>query len=100
VTGQVAGGCNLVLFTTGRGSVWASRPAPVVKVCTNSETYRHMAGDMDLDAGRVLAGASLERVAGDLLDLVVDVASGHRTRSEEQGVGEVAFVPWHLGGTL
>jgi altronate hydrolase len=100
VTGQVAGGASLVIFTTGRGSVWAARPAPVIKVCTNSETYRHMAGDMDLDAGQVLDGVPLEQVAGRLLDLVLAVASGRRTRSEAQGVGEAEFVPWHLGGTL
>ncbi|MGD8738223.1 MAG: UxaA family hydrolase, partial [Anaerolineae bacterium] len=100
VTGQVAGGSNLVIFTTGRGSVWASRPAPVIKVSTNAGIYRHMAGDIDLDAGQVLAGASLAEVAADLLDLVVAVASGRRTKSEAQGVGEAEFVPWHLGGTL
>ncbi|HSJ56805.1 MAG TPA: altronate dehydratase family protein [Anaerolineae bacterium] len=100
VTGQVAGGCNLVIFTTGRGSVWGSKPAPVIKVCTNSETYRHVRGDMDMDAGRVLAGATLEEVAGELLDLVVAVASGEPTKSETHGVGETEFVVWNLGATL
>ncbi|MBN1657549.1 MAG: altronate dehydratase [Anaerolineae bacterium] len=100
VTGQVAGGCNLVIFTTGRGSVWASKPSPVIKVCTNSETYRHLLDDMDLDAGRILAGTALEQVAAELLDLVVAVASGHPTKSEAQGLGDLEFIPWTLGATI
>jgi altronate hydrolase len=100
VTGQVAGGCNLVLFTTGRGSVFGFKPAPVIKISTNSTTYRRMADDMDLDAGRVLQGASLEELAAELLDLVVAVASGQPSKSEAQGVGEAEFSPWSLGGML
>jgi altronate hydrolase len=100
VTGQVAGGCNLVLFTTGRGSVFGFKPAPVIKISTNSATYRRMADDMDLNAGKVLEGASLEEVAAELLDLVVAVASGWPSKSEAQGVGEAEFSPWSLGGIL
>ncbi|MGD8398234.1 MAG: altronate dehydratase family protein [Anaerolineae bacterium] len=100
VTGQVAGGCNLVLFTTGRGSVWGNKPAPVIKVCSNPDTFRRMAEDMDLDAGRVLHGAGLEQVAADLLDLVVAVASGRPTHSEALGMGDAEFCPWGLGNLL
>jgi altronate hydrolase len=100
VTGQVAGGCNLVLFTTGRGSVWGSRPAPVIKVCSNPDTFRRLSGDMDLDAGRVLEGEPLEQVAAGLLDLVVAVASGQPTRSEALGMGDAEFCPWSLGNLL
>ncbi len=100
VTGQVAGGCNLVLFTTGRGSVFGFKPAPCIKISTNSATYRRMSEDMDLDAGRVLAGESLESVASELLDLVIAVASGRPSKSEVQGVGEAEFCPWNLEGTL
>ena len=100
VTGQVAGGCNLVLFTTGRGSVFGFKPAPSIKVTSNSATYEHMIDDMDLNAGQVLEGATLEEVAAELLDLVVAVASGQPTKSEAQGVGEAEFSPWHLGGIL
>jgi altronate hydrolase len=100
VTGQVAGGCNLVLFTTGRGSVSGSLPAPTIKISTNSSTYRSLQDDMDFDAGRVLEGVSMAEAAGELLDLVVAVASGRQTKSETQGVGEAEFSPWNLGGIL
>jgi len=100
VTGQIASGCNLVLFTTGRGSVFGSRPAPTIKICTNSVTYERMADDMDLNAGRVLEGVDMREIAAELLDLVVAVASGQPSKSEAQGVGEAEFSPWSLGGTL
>jgi altronate hydrolase len=100
VTGQVAGGCNLVLFTTGRGSVFGFKPAPCIKISTHPTTYQRMADDMDLDAGRVLEGVPMGDVAGELLDLVVAVASGQPSKSEAQGVGEAEFCPWNLEGTL
>jgi altronate hydrolase len=100
VTGQVASGCNLVVFTTGRGSAFGFRPAPVVKVCSNSGIYRRMPEDMDLNAGRVLEGESMDQVAKELLDLVVAVASGQPSKSEAQGIGEAEFCPWGLGGIL
>lgn len=100
VTGQVAGGCNLVLFTTGRGSVFGFKPAPTIKISTHPALYARMAGDMDMDAGRILSGAVMEEVAGELLELVVAVASGQPTKSEAQGVGEAEFVPWNREGTL
>jgi len=100
VTGMVAGGCNLVLFTTGRGSVFGFKPAPSIKISSNSTTFEHMLEDMDLNAGRVLAGLPLEQVADELLDLVIAVASGQPSKSEAQGIGEAEFVPWYLGGTV
>jgi altronate hydrolase len=100
VTGQVAGGCNLVLFTTGRGSVCGFKPAPVIKIASNSATYECMVDDMDMNAGRVLEGASLEEVAAELLEKAVAVASGQPSKSEAQGVGEAEFSPWFLGGML
>jgi altronate hydrolase len=100
VTGQIAGGCNLVLFTTGRGSGFGSLPAPTIKISTNSATYRRLEPDMDFNAGRLLEGTSMAEAAGELLDLVVAVASGEQTKSETQGVGEAEFRPWHLGGML
>jgi altronate hydrolase len=100
VTGQVASGCNLVLFTTGRGSVFGFKPAPSIKISTNSVTYQRMPGDVDLNAGRVLEGESLDQVADELLDLTIAVASGQPTKSERQGVGEAEFVPWTVSGTL
>ena len=100
VTGQMASGCNLVLFTTGRGSVFGSKPAPTIKVCSNSRTYRHLLDDMDFNAGVVLEAADMRSAAAHLLDLVIDVASGQPSKSEAQGLGELEFTPWHLGGTL
>jgi altronate hydrolase len=100
VTGQVAGGCNLVLFTTGRGSVFGFKPAPCIKISSNSATYKHMMGDMDLNAGKLLEAGDMEGMAAELLDLVVAVASGQVTKSEAQGVGEAEFNPWNLEGTL
>jgi altronate hydrolase len=99
-TGQVAGGCNLIVFTTGRGSVFGFKPTPSIKVVTNSETYNRMEDDMDINAGKVLDGVGLEAVAAELLDLMVAVASGQPSKSEAQGVGEAEFNPWNLGGTL
>lgn len=95
VTGMVAGGCNLVLFTTGRGSVFGFKPAPSIKVSTNSATYQRMQGDMDFDAGLMLSGeTSPAQLASELLDLVVVVASGQPPKSETLGLGELEFSPW------
>ncbi len=100
VTGEVAGGCNLVIFTTGRGSCFGYKPAPSIKICTNTDTYERLIDDMDVNAGRVLEGVSMRQAAGELLDLVVAVASGQPSKSEAQDVGEAEFVPWSLGGIL
>ena len=100
VTGQVAGGCNLVLFTTGRGSVLGFKPAPVIKVSSTTALYRRMAGDIDLDAGRVLEGEAMEQVAAELLEQVIAVALGQPSRSEAQGAGEAEFCPWNVEGVV
>jgi altronate hydrolase len=100
VTGMVAGGCNIVLFTTGRGSCFGFKPAPSIKVCTNSTTYNRMDEDMDINAGQVMDGIAMETVAADLLDLIIAVASGQPSKSEAQGIGEAEFNPWSIGGTL
>ncbi|MGQ9501439.1 MAG: UxaA family hydrolase [Anaerolineae bacterium] len=100
ITGQVAGGCNMVLFSTGRGSGLGSRLAPVIKVSSNSATYRAMPDDIDFNAGVVLEGADMSKAAQDLLALVTRIASGQPSKSEQQGFGETSFIPWNLGGTL
>ncbi len=100
VTGQVAGGCNLVIFTTGRGSTFGFKPAPSIKVVSNSTTYNHMSDDMDVNAGKILDGTPLDEVAAELLDLMIKVASGQPSKSEAQGIGEAEFSPWSLGGIL
>ncbi|RCK70454.1 altronate dehydratase [Desertihabitans brevis] len=98
VTGLVAGGANLVCFTTGRGSVFGCKPVPSVKVSTNSTLARRMPDDIDLDAGTIIdGGRSVEEVGHDLFRLFLAVASGQQTVSEELGVGQEEFVPWQLG---
>jgi altronate hydrolase len=100
VTGQVAGGCNLVVFTTGRGSVFGCRPAPTIKVATTSSLYDRMRNDMDVNAGRVLDGATLGDVGEEIFEMMIAVASGEPTKSERHGIGEEEFNPWILGATL
>ncbi len=100
VTGQVAGGCNLVAFTTGRGSVFGCRPAPTIKIASNTLLYERMRNDMDINAGQVLAGRSLDEAGTEIFELLIAVASGELTRSERHGIGEEEFNPWILGATL
>lgn len=99
-TGQLAGGCNLIVFTTGRGSVFGSNIAPCVKVATNDALFNRMQDDMDYNAGKVLNGMPGETAADELLACILAAASGKRTRSEEKGLPEFEFVPWALGPTL
>jgi len=99
-TGLVAGGANVLVFTTGRGSVLGLKPTPCIKVATNTPVYDRMIDDMDLNAGTILEGESVESVGRRLFDLIVETASGVKTKSEQQGVGEEEFAPWHIGPTL
>jgi altronate hydrolase len=101
VTGMVAGGANVVCFTTGRGSVFGSKPAPCIKLATNTDTYERMTDDMDVNCGVVLDGTkSVQEVGRDIFDLVLAVASGQTTKSEELGFGDEEFTPWQLGAVL
>jgi altronate hydrolase len=100
VTGEVVSGCNLVLFTTGRGSVFGFKPAPSIKIATNTLMYERMIEDMDFNAGRILDGEQMSDLAQELLELTIAVASGQPSRSEALGIGEDEFAPWHLGETL
>lgn len=100
VTGQVAGGANIVVFTTGRGSCFGFKPAPSIKVVTNTPTYEKMSNDMDLNAGVILEGTSAEEVGRQILEEVIAVASGKKSKSEAQDIGEEEFAPWILGATL
>lgn len=102
VTGMVAGGANLICFTTGRGSVFGSRPVPTVKLSTNAELARRMAGDIDLDCSPVATGeVALPQLGRQLYELLLEVASGRRrTASELLGLGGEELVPWQLGAVL
>ncbi len=99
-TGQVAGGCNLIAFTTGRGSMFGFKPAPSLKIASNSGLYQDMESDMDIDAGVILDGASAQEVGMHILDEVIKLASGKQSKSETQGIGEEEFSPWILGATV
>jgi altronate hydrolase len=100
VTGLIAGGANLIAFTTGRGSVFGCKPTPSLKLATSSTLYRHMTEDMDLDCGTILDGASIEEVGRQILDELLAVASGKRTKSELLDFGGEEFAPWQVGPTV
>ncbi len=101
MTGLVAGGCNICCFTTGRGSVYGCKPSPSIKIATNTALYEHMIDDMDINAGTIIDGAeTIEQVGDRIYEKIVAVASGQRTKSEQQGVGDEEFAPWIMGPTL
>jgi len=97
-TGQIAGGANLICFTTGRGSCFGSFPAPTVKLATNTPMYQRMTGDMDINCGTVIDGtATLDEMGEVIFRKLLAVASGEKSKSEALGVGEDEFVPWPIG---
>ena len=100
VTGQVAGGCNVVTFTTGRGSAFGFKPAPSIKLATNSELYAKQEPDMDINCGRILDGITLDEMGEEIFEEILAVASGKRSKSELAGVGAEEFNPWILGAIL
>ena len=101
VTGQIASGCNLVAFTTGRGSAFGAKPSPSMKVATNTEMFERMEEDMDVNAGRILShGASVEEIGREIYEMWLRVASGEKTKSEAQGLGDFEFVPWQVGAVM
>jgi altronate dehydratase len=98
MTGLVAGGCNIGVFTTGRGSVYGCKPAPCIKVTTNTTLFRWMEEDMDLNAGTILDGTeTIQQVGQRIFEKILAVASGERTKSELEGLGDEEFAPWMLG---
>ena len=99
-TGQVAGGANILCFTTGRGSAYGCKPTPSIKLATNSEMYRRMTEDMDINCGDVLDGVSIEDKGKEIFSKILEVASGERSKSEELGYGDAEFVPWVVGATM
>ena len=99
-TGQVAGGANVLCFTTGRGSAFGCKPTPSIKLATNHYVYETMTEDMDINCGDVLDGVSLEQKGREIFDKVLKVASGEHTKSENLGYGDLEFVPWQIGATM
>jgi altronate hydrolase len=101
MTGLVAGGCNIGVFTTGRGSVYGCKPAPCIKVATNTTLYDWMEADMDLNAGTILDGTeTVEQVGRRIFEKIIAVAGGEKTKSELAGIGDEEFAPWILGPTF
>jgi len=101
VTGMVAGGANIVCFTTGRGSVFGCKPVPSIKLSTNSDTYHRMTDDMDINCGEILDGvATVDEMGDRIFERMLEVASGQLTKSEEIGLGDEEFTPWQLGAVM
>ena len=101
ITGEVAGGCNLVAFTTGRGSTYGCKPSPSIKIATNTEMFERMQDDMDINAGKIVSeGASIAEVGQEIFDLLLAVASGRKPLSEQHGLGDHEFSPWQIGATM
>ncbi|SEG94960.1 altronate hydrolase [Actinacidiphila yanglinensis] len=99
-TGMVAGGANMLAFTTGRGSLFGSRPVPCVKISTTTRLFRHMTGDVDFDAGAAMSHTEQVRHGTRLFELLVDTASGRSSKSEELGFGAEEIAPWRIGAVL
>jgi altronate hydrolase len=97
-TGQIAGGANLIAFTTGRGSMFGAKPVPSIKLATNTPMYERLNEDMDLNCGDILEGAAtIDSKGQQIFNALLDVASGTRTKSEGLGLGDYEFVPWQIG---
>jgi altronate hydrolase len=99
-TGQVAGGANILCFTTGRGSAFGCKPTPSIKLASNNFVYESMIEDMDINCGDILDGVSLEEKGRQIFEEIIQVASGSRTKSEQLGYGDNEFVPWQVGATM
>lgn len=101
VTGMVAGGAQVVCFTTGRGSVFGCKPVPSIKVASNTPMFSRMRDDMDVNAGQVVDGtATVDEVGTQLFELILEVASGRKPLSEELGIGQDEFAPWPVGAVM
>jgi altronate hydrolase len=101
VTGQVASGSNIICFTTGRGSCFGYKPVPSIKIATNTNMYNRMEEDMDINSGTIMEGLeSIEENGIKIYNYIIEVASGKKTKSEENGYGDDEFNPWVIGATL
>jgi altronate hydrolase len=100
-TGQVAGGANLICFTTGRGSAYGCAPSPSLKLATNSALWRKQEDDMDINCGEIIDGScSVAEMGQRIFELVLATASGARSKSETHGYGQNEFVPWQVGAVM
>ncbi len=101
MTGMIAGGANIICFTTGRGSVLGCKPTPVIKLASNSDMFQRLSGDMDINCGSIADGdKSLAEMGAVVFQEILDTASGKKTKSEAFEFGDNEFVPWHIGAVL
>ncbi|MGR3822359.1 MAG: UxaA family hydrolase [Salipiger marinus] len=99
-TGQIAGGANLICFTTGRGSCFGSYPSPTIKLASNTPMFDRMASDMDVNCGQIVDGTlTLDEMGEEIFARILAIASGEKSKSEALGVGEEEFAPWPIGVT-
>lgn len=99
-TGQIAGGANMIMFTTGRGSMFGAKPVPSIKLATNTAMYTRLSEDMDINCGEILDGTrSMREVAQRIFEVMLKIASGEKSKSELLGLGDHEFVPWNIGVT-
>ena len=100
-TGQVAGGANMICFTTGRGSAYGCAPSPSLKLATNTRLWQRQEEDMDINCGEIVDGtASIDDMGQRIFELVLSTASGNLSKSEKHGYGPNEFVPWQLGAVM
>ncbi|MES2102712.1 MAG: altronate dehydratase family protein [Pseudomonadota bacterium] len=100
-TGQVAGGANLICFTTGRGSAYGCAPSPSLKLASNTALWKKQEEDIDINCGGIAEGlTSVEQVGQEIFEMILDVASGQKTKSELHGYGQNEFVPWQIGAVM
>jgi altronate hydrolase len=97
-TGQIAGGANVILFTTGRGSCFGAKPVPSIKLATNTPMYNRLVEDMDINCGEILDGTSTVKAMGEkIFRHTLMILSGEKSKSEQLGLGDHEFVPWNIG---
>jgi len=100
-TGQVAGGANLICFTTGRGSAYGCAPSPSLKLATNTALWQRQEEDMDINCGEIIDGqVSIQEMGQRIFEMVLATASGTPTKSEKHGYGQNEFVPWQVGAVM
>ena len=101
VTGQVASGSNIICFTTGRGSCFGFKLTPSIKLATNTNMYNKMSDDMDINCGTIMDGIeTIEESGNKIFNLIIETASGRKTKSEINGYGDEEFNPWIIGATM
>jgi altronate hydrolase len=100
-TGQVAGGANLICFTTGRGSAYGCAPSPSLKLATNTALWQRQEEDMDINCGEIIdGGATVAEMGQRIFEMVLATASGQMSKSEKYGYGQNEFVPWQVGAVM